>query len=122
MAYEIPGFCVGVEVAAVDLSAAQFRAVKFTATGWDLAGAGEQAVGFVQNDPTSGRVAEVLIDGVTKAIAGAAFAKGAKLMTNATGRLITATATNHIVAQALAAAGALDEIVSVIATYKGVAA
>lgn len=122
MAFEIPGFMIGVEVAASDLSTHQFKAVKFTATGWDLAGAGEQAVGFLQNKPASGAVAEVMEDGVSKAVAGASFAKGAKLMVNASAKLVTATSTNHIVAQALAAAGAADEIVPVIAAYKGVAA
>jgi hypothetical protein len=122
MAYEIPGFVIGTEVTAADLSAGQFRAVKFTATGWDFAGAGEQAVGILQDKPASGKVAEVVADGISKVVAGAAFAKGAKLMTNATGKLITATATNHIVAQALAAAGAADELVSAVIGYKGVAA
>lgn len=122
MAYEIPGDSIGVEVAAVDLSAAQFRAVKFTATGWDLASAGEQAVGILQNDPDADQAANVMTTGVSKAMAGAAFAKSALLKVGTGSKLILATTGTHVVAQALEAAGADLELVAVAIGYKGLAA
>jgi len=120
MAYEIPGFVIGTEVASADLSTHQFKAVVFTSTGWALAGVGAQDVGFLQDKPTTDEVAQVLVNGVSKAVAGAAVAKGARLRTDATGRLVTAVATEEAVARALTAAGAANEILSVDARYTGV--
>jgi hypothetical protein len=99
-------------VAGADLSAGQYRAIQNDGT---LAGAGEVAVGILQNDPAAaGRAATVGVGGVTKVTAGAAFAAGAKLMSDANGRLITATATNHVLAMARTAAGAADEVASAL--------
>lgn len=67
MAYEIPGFKLGTLIAAADLSAAQYCFV-----GVDNAGkvalptaTGQVCVGVLQNKPTAGQVAEVMVTGVT---------------------------------------------------------
>jgi hypothetical protein len=52
--------------AGADLSAKQHYIVKISAANTvDLCGAGEAAIGVLQNDPASGRAASVLIIGVT---------------------------------------------------------
>lgn len=112
-----------------DLSAKQYFAVKLTGTnGCDLAGAsdaagGEAIVGVLQNKPTSGKAAEILLEGsVTKVAAGAAFAVGDPLKTDANGRFIKAAGEAagtlvHVVATALEAAAALNDIVEVQLTH-----
>jgi hypothetical protein len=101
--------------AAVDLSASQYYAVKITAARTvNLANAGGEPIyGILQNQPTPGEAADVGIFGVMKAAAGAAFAAGAQLQTDTTGRLITATGTNHRVATAIEAATAAGQICTV---------
>ena len=66
MAYEIPGFSVGTEVAAADLTGKQFCFVKMTSTGWDVSGNAEYADGVLQNAPDAGQIANVMTAGVTK--------------------------------------------------------
>lgn len=122
MAYEIPGDSIGVEVAAVDLTTSQFKAVEMTSYGWDLASAGEQAVGILQNDPDADQAANVMTTGVSKAMAGAAFSKGDLLKVGTGSKFILATTGTHVVAQALEAAGANLELVAVAIGYKGLAA
>lgn len=50
---------------------------------------------------------------MTKAAAGAAVSAGAALMTDSSGRLITATSTNHRVGVALEAASAAGQLITV---------
>lgn len=116
MATECPFISDGAQTtAAADLSAKQFYAVKLTAArSVNLASSGgENIYGILQNKPKSGDSADAAIFGVCKAAAGAAFAAGAKLMTDSTGRLIAQTSTNAIVAVALEAATAAAQIVTV---------
>lgn len=91
--------------AGADLSAKQFLAVKANATDRQLVLAstgGEAITGILQNTPKSGDAAEVCYAGFTKAMAGAAgFTAGDQLMTEAaTGKLVTKTSTNAVVAVA----------------------
>lgn len=116
MATEGPLFHDGSQTtAAADLSAAQFKAVKITAArAVNLASSGGEAIyGILQNKPLSGQAADVGIVGVTKALCGAAVSAGDYLMTDTTARLITATSTNHRVAQALEAGGAAGAVITV---------
>lgn len=101
--------------AAADLSSSQFLAVKITAARQvNLANTGGEGIyGILQNKPTSGQAADVGILGVSKAVAGASFSAGAELMTDTSGRLITATSTNRRVAMAIEAAGAAGDVVTV---------
>jgi hypothetical protein len=128
MATESPLISIGSQcTAAADLSGAtttlagpngsgQFLAVKLTGSRVvNLANAGGEAVlGILQNTPTLGAPADIGFVGVSKAVAGAAIAAGAELMTDTSARLITATSTNHRVALALEAATAAGQLISVV--------
>lgn len=76
-------------VAAADLSAAQFRAVKVNSSGQvALAAAGEFAIGILQNKPTAGQTATVVTVGpVSKAVAGGSITAGALVAADASGKL-----------------------------------
>ncbi|MFN3077022.1 MAG: DUF2190 family protein [Alphaproteobacteria bacterium] len=115
MAHEISGFRDGTPAAAADLSANQFYAVKITAANSvNLAGAGEAAYGILQNKPKSGQACDVMVVGVTKAQAGAAISAGAKLMIDATGRVVTFSGSaKTVVGVAKETAAAAGEVISV---------
>lgn len=92
MAYEgslqtIPG-----QVAAGDLSSDQFKFVTIGASGVALnVTNGGYVDGVLQNKPSAaGYAATVATGGVSKVKAGAVVAKGAKIMSDATGRAVTA--------------------------------
>lgn len=114
---------IGNFVAGADLSANQYSSVVLTAGVWQLTGAGALADGILLNKPLLGEPANVLLinNAAPKALAGAAFAQDADLMSDATGRFITATATNEIIGKATAAAAAAGEIVQILFTSRGVA-
>ena len=125
MAYEIPGFTRSYE-AVVDLSDSQFKFVKLT--GANVVGAAtaatDEVVGVLQNKPLSAGVgvfqggsnnaATVMISGVSRVRAGDAVAAGIGVTIDAEGRVVTAAAGNPIVGVTETAAGAADEIVSVL--------
>lgn len=124
MAYEgnleiIPGLAAG-----ADLSSSQFRMVKINASGLAVAaGAGEKAVGVLQDAPdASGKDASVAFKGVTKMEAGAAVTAGDYIMSDATGRGITGTATNFLNAVALSSAGAAGELFTALIEKRDIAA
>lgn len=111
-------------IADADLSANQYRAVVATANnggkGIALAGSNVKILGILQDKPSAnGKPATVCVEGPTRAVAGAAFARGDALKTDANGRLITAAGEAagvvvQVVAQALEAAGAAGDIVEVV--------
>lgn len=89
-------------------------------------GANDNPVGIIQNTAVLGGAVNVCVAGVSKAVAGEAINKGAKLvMAITTGRLVNAPAisstwtgtsasTEHIIAIALEAAGSAGDIISVL--------
>lgn len=100
--------------AAADLSALQFTFVVTNSAGKAAAaGAGSNATGVLLSKPVADQAGTIGIDGIAKVKAGAAFAAGVKLMVDASGRAITATTTNHVVAESMEAAAAAGEIVRV---------
>lgn len=103
-------------MAAADLSTKQFYCVKITAQrSVNLANAGGEPIyGILQNKPIAAAAADVGFLGVSKAAAGAAITAGAYLMTDTTGRLIAAVTTGHRVAQALEAATAAGQLITVV--------
>ena len=111
-------------VADADLSANQYRAVVPTANnggnGVALAGANVVILGILQDKPNAnGKACAVCVEGPTRAAAGAAFARGAELKTDATGRLIAAGAELpgvivNVVAIAFEAAAAAGDIKEVV--------
>jgi hypothetical protein len=116
MATEQRSFNVGSIEAAADLSALQYRAVKMSSTGLTpCTVAGEKIAGVSQNKPITGQVVDLAVVGVTKFVAGAAVARGALVMTDTAGRVITsATAGSTIIGWALEAAGAAGDIITVL--------
>jgi len=120
MAYDNP-VLVKSHDAAADLSSDQFKAVAYDGSGnLVVAGVGASACGFLQNDPDDvGKAGDVMMLGISRAIAGAAVLKGAKLASDASGRVVTAGTGNHVIAIAQAAAGAAGEIIPVLVTLGG---
>jgi len=116
MAYEVPLHKPPVGLAAADLSAHQFKFVKVTATNAvNICTAGTDfAIGVLQNKPLSGVAAEVETQGTTKVVAGAAVAAGMGVMPDASGRAVTATATNKVQGISLEAAAGAGEIITVL--------
>lgn len=114
MAYEISNYSVKVTlVAGADLSALQYNFVKINSSGQAVAcsGATDIPVGVLQNAPTSGQEAEVLVVGGTKIVAGAAIGEGAQVGTGATGKavaLVAGTDTTKYVAGTLLTESAAD--------------
>lgn len=107
---------VGSLTAGADLSAKLHHLVKVhtVANQVNTCGAGEEAIGVLLNEPTSGAVAEVSRGIIVPVIAGAAVSIGARLMSNAAGRAIAATSTNRVVGIALEAASADGEEIRMV--------
>lgn len=115
MAVEVKGIGHGITVAAADLSAEQYKAVKVTAAmSVNLATvAGEPIIGILQNKPTVGQPADIMVVGVSKVRSGAAIAAGALLMAGSDGRIITAaSAGSEVIGVALEAATAADQYIT----------
>lgn len=123
MAYEIPNFTVGVLPADVDMSneasfqyagVCVYTAVSTVGTGVGGAAicppsaASTPIIGILQNNPQQAEAGTVLIQGVSKALAVAAFNIGDLLMVDSNGKFLKATAGNYAVAQALEKAASGD--------------
>ena len=120
MAYEISNYSVKVTlVAAADLSAKQYHFVKLDNTGKAAAVTAitDIPVGVLQNAPTAGQEAEVLVSGGTKLVAGELLALPAFLSTTNAGRadkIAVTDTTQYVVAQALTASGADGEVITAV--------
>jgi len=105
--------------AKVDLSSSQYLFVKVSGDmEVDLAGDGENAIGVLQDKPVLGDYGNVGVMGVSKVVASAIIAAGAKVASTAAGKAVTAVATKHVLGQALEAAAADGEIISVLLLAK----
>ncbi len=114
MAFEIPVSTLGTQVAAADLRTKQFYAVKIDSSSkMALAGAGENAIGILQNKPNINQAASVETLGVTKAKYGNTVTAGQNLMVKSDGTLIPHTGTNAVIGIAIDG-GSVDEIRTVI--------
>lgn len=100
--------------------ASKFVAVKLDTNGAAVAaGAGEKAIGFVQNDPENGSFAEIAtIGGGAFAIAAASINEGDELKVAANGKLTPVTADgDFVVARAIEAAAANDQFHVIVTQY-----
>lgn len=91
MAYEIPGQQISFQAAA-DLSAKQFFFVKLDTSGnmAAIAAVTDIPLGILQDKPAAlGRAGCVMLDGVSKVVAGANLAKGDQVGVDSTGRAVT---------------------------------
>ena len=121
MAYEISNYSVKVTlVAGADLSALQYYFVKINSSGQAVAcaAATDIPIGVLQNAPTSGQEAEVLIVGGTKIVAGAAIGEGALVGTGSTGKAVALVAgtdtTKYVVGTLLTESAADANIVTAV--------
>lgn len=113
MANEIPIQPMS-RLAAANLSAKQFYGIKVDSAGkFALAGAGENAVGILQNKPISGAIGNAMILGESKAILGGTVTAGSNLMTDANAKFVTHTGTNSVVCVAMEG-GDANEIITVL--------
>ena len=115
MATENLGKCISL-TAGADLSSSQYCFVEFNTSGQAVAaGDGEDAIGILQNDPTSGQAALVMVGpGISKLRAGAATAAGDYIGCDSTGRGVTAATADRRLGQFIEAAGAANDWVSVL--------
>lgn len=119
MAYENPVLVKSYN-AGEDLSTHQYKAVEFASGSVQRTNAiTDVAVGVLQNDPSINQTAVVMHAGITKAIANAAIAQGAKCSVTAAGKLQTAVSTQHVLGIALEAAAADGDIFTLMLTPGG---
>ena len=122
MAYDQSGSGILITLtAAADLSAKQYNFVKLDGNGdvvlTDASSAGEIPIGVLQNAPTSGQAATVMIVGISKVEAGVAFDEGVKIACSDSGssaddgQAVAADASDNVVGQAITA-GAADEYIT----------
>jgi len=124
MAYEFSNYAVKLTLeAAADLSALQYTFVKLDSAGKAAAvtGTTDVAIDILQNAPTSGQEAEVLIVGGSKLVAGGAITEGAAVGTSAAGKgsaltrnAGTAATTQFVFATNLTEVSAVNEITTVV--------
>lgn len=119
MSTEQRGFCDGSQLANADLSTKQYCYVKNAGAGLVdvVAASTDTPIGVLQNKPTAGNPADIMITGRTKVLAGAAVAAGADLMPDATGRAITlaaAAGANRGMGKALTAAAAAGVMIEAL--------
>lgn len=106
--------------AGADLSAKQYHFVKLDASGKAVvcSGATDKPVGVLQNTPTSGQAAEIVVAGLTKVSSDAALAIGDLIGTSADGQAdakIPGTDTSqYVVGTVLVTTGAAGVIGSVL--------
>lgn len=107
--------------AGADLSAKQFYFVEVNSSGAAvLAGDGENAVGVLQNDPTSGNAATVGFFGVTKVKAGGTVTAGGFVASDTNGKAVTA-ATGDIILGTFLEGGVSNDLVSILFHPRGAA-
>lgn len=88
MAFEIPGFTDGTRPAGADLSSSQYLFVKLNSSGQVVAIAAntDKPYGILQNAPTSGQPAEVMLAGISKVQGDANLAKADQIGASADGQ------------------------------------
>jgi hypothetical protein len=120
MAYEFSNYSVKATlVAGADLSAKQYNFVKLNSSGQAVAcaAATDLPIGILQNAPTSGQEAEVLIAGGSKLVLGGTVAAAGVVGVSATGTGVAIVhgtdSTKFALGQAITG-GASGEIVTVV--------
>lgn len=123
MAYEIPGVAKITFPAGGDLHLLQYHFVKLNSSGEvvTIAAATDYPVGILQNTPTLGQSAEIMLRGVSKLKATAAgFTNGDLIGPNATGYGVTLTQAantnnlDYVCGQALETVANVNEIGTIL--------
>lgn len=113
-AYEIPGFMFSLEAAA-DLTGQQhhFMQIDLTGTVDIAAGQGQVCDGVLQNEPdAAGQSATIMVNGVSKIVAGEAIGDGVLITTGADGRAEVAAMGDIVLGKTLQVAGADGEVIA----------
>ncbi len=105
-------------IAGANLSSARHTFVKLDSSNANkvvAAGAGEEAIGILQNAPIADDHAEVVVAGGSKLIvADATFAIDAMIKSDAAGKGTVAAATDYAICRAMSAGTAADDEIEVI--------
>ena len=115
MAWTIPGFTF-TRVAGADLSSSQYYYVKLSTTDTVIAcaAATDVPIGILQNAPTSGQEATIMVTGISKVSSNAALSIGNLIGTSGDGQADAKTAgtdtTEYVVGVVLEASGGADEL------------
>lgn len=117
MAFEESLTSISVQASA-DLSGSQYRAMVINADGrLAAASTGGSMDGLLQDKPNAaGLAGAIAIDGVSKAVVGAAVTAGDDLAVGSAGKLVTATTGDVVVARALADGSGDNSVVAVLIT------
>jgi len=125
-ASQVPGQVVINDLTNGDSSLAQYHFVQADAgvasSVVQAATAGQRGIlGVLQNAPALGEACVIAGGGITQVLAGVAVTKGAALISDATGRAITATAGvgNHVYGYALEAASGANALFRMAFGYAG---
>jgi len=106
--------------AGADLSAKQYYFVSTNTDGEAvLAGDGAPILGVLQNKPLENEPAQIGIGGVSKVVAGEAYAGDANLASDANGKAVGAATGDYIRGRAIGAPGAADVIGSIALVSQG---
>jgi hypothetical protein len=121
MAYEVAGYALRITLpAGADLSAKQYYFVKVNTSGQAVlcAAATDRPIGVLQNNPTSGQEAAIVVVGGTKVVSSASIDEGALIGTNGDGKADAKTpgsdTTEYGVGTVILAAGADNEILTAV--------
>jgi len=120
MAFEFSNYSVKLtRVACADLSALQYTFVKLSTTDTVVtcSAATDIPIGVLQNAPTSGQEAEILIVGGTKLVAGATVAIGDLLGVTSAAKasvVTTSDTTKYVLGSAISGGATSDVITAVI--------
>lgn len=121
MAYEIALQTLSVPVSQ-SFASLQFTFVQINSSGQLIppSGAGVICDGVIQDDnSTTGLTSEVAYGGVSKVVSGAAVALGDLVMTDSSGRAVTATSSNHILGRALQGNASTAGLIIPVLLFKG---
>lgn len=127
MSFEIPGFKYTGVCGSVTLAAKQYYFVSQDTDGTLIVPAGVTAkpIGILQNAPAIGQEAEVMVDGISKVVAGGAISIGATVGIYAGGKakaIVPGTdTTQYILGIALEEATADGDIIAVLFSCKNIA-
>lgn len=120
MAFEIPGFRLGTQVAAANLTGGRFGVIGTAGTIAAVSAAGGRADGVIVDDVASGEAVTFGTSGVEMVVAGAAIANRGPVTSDTQGRAIAASTTGHSInGIALETASAAGEVIAVLVGYKG---
>lgn len=84
-----------------------------------LSGAGEDVFGAITEGAVAGKPVSVQYGGIAKVKVGAAVVAGADVMSDASGRAITATVGNYVIGKCVLGAANANEIASVALVHAG---